>query len=75
MYQGFGVFKLCGVEQRAPLVFGRAAITLGIGPHSSLNLCSDTREHADLFCGAPSVYHYGAQYKYLGYYYCATKFS
>jgi len=25
--------KLCGVEQRAPLIFGRAAITLGIGPH------------------------------------------
>jgi len=23
----------CGVEQRAPPVFGRAAITLGIGPH------------------------------------------
>jgi len=28
--------KLCGVEQRAPPVFGRAAITLGIGPHSSV---------------------------------------
>jgi len=27
--------KLCGVEQRAPSVLGRAAITLGIGPHSS----------------------------------------
>jgi len=27
--------KLCGVEQRAPSMFGRAAITLGIGPHSS----------------------------------------
>jgi len=27
--------KLCGVEQRAPLIFGRAAISLGIGPHSS----------------------------------------
>ena len=26
----------CGVEQRAPPVFGRAAVTLGIGPHSSL---------------------------------------
>ena len=23
----------CGVEQRAPPVFGKAAITLGIGPH------------------------------------------
>ena len=27
--------KLCGVEQRSPPVFGRATITLGIGPHSS----------------------------------------
>jgi len=26
---------LCGVEQRAPAMFGRATITLGIGPHSS----------------------------------------
>jgi len=26
--------KLCGVKQRAPAIFGRAAITLGIGPHS-----------------------------------------
>jgi len=25
----------CGVQQRAPPIFGRAAITLGIGPHSS----------------------------------------
>jgi len=25
--------KLCGVEQRAPPIFGRAAITMGIGPH------------------------------------------
>jgi len=28
--------KLCGVEQRVPPIFGRAAITLGIGPHSSI---------------------------------------
>ena len=28
--------KLCGVEQRAPPIFGRATITLGINPHSSL---------------------------------------
>jgi len=27
--------KLCGVEHRAPAIFGRANITLGIGPHSS----------------------------------------
>ena len=28
--------KLCGVEQRAPPIFYRATIRLGIGPHSSL---------------------------------------
>jgi len=27
-----GVSKLCSVEQKAPPIFGRAAITLGIGP-------------------------------------------
>ena len=32
--------KLCGIEQRAPPMFGRAAITLGIGPHSSFTLFS-----------------------------------
>jgi len=30
-----GVSQLCGIEQRAPPIFGRAAITLDIGPHSS----------------------------------------
>jgi len=30
--------KLCGVEQRAPPMFGRATITLGIGPHSSISV-------------------------------------
>ena len=31
----------CGVEQRASPIFGRAAITLGIGPHSSsFDFCS-----------------------------------
>jgi len=30
-----GVSKFCGVEQRAPPIFDRAAITLGIGSHSS----------------------------------------
>jgi len=29
-----GVTKVCGVDQRAPPIFGRAAITWGIGPHS-----------------------------------------
>ena len=46
-FNGFGVLaallhgilvvasaKLCGVEQRAPPIFGRAATTLGIGAHS-----------------------------------------
>ena len=28
--------KLCGVEHKAPPIFGRATITLGIGRHSSL---------------------------------------
>jgi len=28
-----GSAKLCSVEQRVPPIFGRAAITLGIGPH------------------------------------------
>jgi len=28
----------CGVEQRAPHIFDRAAITLGIGPHSSFTI-------------------------------------
>jgi len=43
-FNGFRVFAYCtalysrrqpncGVEQRAPLTFGRAAITFGIGPH------------------------------------------
>jgi len=27
--------KLCGLEKRVPPIFGRAAITFGIGPHSS----------------------------------------
>jgi len=33
---GSGRLPNCGVEQRAPLIFSRAAITFGIGPHSSL---------------------------------------
>jgi len=28
--------KLCGVEHRSPPIFGRATITLGIGPHSRI---------------------------------------
>ena len=33
--QQYASAKLCDVEQRAPPIFGRATITLGIGPHSS----------------------------------------
>jgi len=36
--------KLCGVEQTAPDTFDRAAITLGIGPHSS-SLFSFIKHH------------------------------
>ena len=36
--QQWALAKLCGVEQRAPPVFGRATIRLGIGPHSSQQL-------------------------------------
>jgi len=32
---GISQTSLRGVEQRAPPIFGRAAIKLGIGPHSS----------------------------------------
>jgi len=30
-----GVSQTFGIEQRAPPIFGRVSITLGIGPHSS----------------------------------------
>jgi len=33
--QVMGVSQTFGVEQRAPPMFGRVTITLGIGPHSS----------------------------------------
>jgi len=33
--------KLCGVKHMAPPIFGRATITFGIGPHSSLVLSID----------------------------------
>jgi len=35
-----GVSQLCGVDQRAPPIFGMAAITFGIGPHSSIVIYS-----------------------------------
>ena len=40
--------KLCGVEQRVPPIFGRAAITLGIGPHSSFKIVSQKLKCLDL---------------------------
>ena len=40
--------KLCGIEQRAPPIFGRAAITLGIGPHSSFHLVQFVHS---MYCG------------------------
>jgi len=30
--------KLCGVKERAPPIFGRAAVTLGSGPHSTYEI-------------------------------------
>ena len=37
-HSGSGRQPNCGAEQMAPPIFGRATITLGIGPHSSLSL-------------------------------------
>ena len=34
--QVVSVSQICGIEQRAPSMFGRATIRLGIGPHSRL---------------------------------------
>ena len=35
LLHGSQVVSVSGVEQRTPPMFGRATITLGIGPHSS----------------------------------------
>jgi len=40
----------CSVEQRAPPVVGRAAITLGIGPHSSWSIFRHATECLLLAC-------------------------
>jgi len=49
--------KLCGVEQRAPPMFGRATITLGIGPHSSrdffLHFDAKYTFHCAMLCTVP----------------------
>ena len=39
----------CGVEQREPPIFGRAAITLGIGPHSKLHMDSIYQNTAAMY--------------------------
>jgi len=40
----------CGVEQRAPPIFGRATIMFGIGPHSSLNYYASAYNRGDNYC-------------------------
>ena len=47
-----GVSQTCGVDQRAPPIFGKAVITLGIGPHSSFHFISIviTRCHTSVVC-------------------------
>ena len=39
VFQYWASAKLCGVEQRAPPIFGRVTITLGIGPHFQFPVC------------------------------------
>jgi len=41
--------KLCGLEHRAPPIFGRATITLGTGPHSSLLVYEISLERLNAF--------------------------
>ena len=59
--------KLCDVEQRAPPIFGRAAITLGIVPHSSLVCillyCWNPAQPAPMnqFWRLKTKFHYGIQ--------------
>jgi len=47
-----GVSQICGVQQRASPIFGRAAITLGIGPHSR---CFSFVHLLFLFGSAPKI--------------------
>jgi len=42
----------CGIEQRAPPIFGRAAITLGIGPHFQLFIF---QRLLHLWCGPSTI--------------------
>jgi len=50
--QYWAAAKLCGVEQTVPPIFDRAAITLGIGPHSSYLLShnGDVFQYANEKC-------------------------
>ena len=43
--------RQCGVEQRAPPIFGRATITLGIGPHCSYFIFADNATTFKLLSG------------------------
>jgi len=55
----------CGVLQRAPPIFGRMAITLGVGPHSSLTLF--LRAYFEKNCTAENLDSHTAtcEYKFL----------
>jgi len=53
--------KLCRVEQRAPPIFGRAAITLGIGPHSSSPWSSPTNLPPSLSATFYTTWHIKSQ--------------
>ena len=46
--------QLCGAEQRAPPIFGRATITLGIGPHSIVSCFSGTCSSCDCVSQEPN---------------------
>jgi len=50
--------KLCGVEQRAPSIFGRAAIMLGIDPHSTYFCYAERRQLVLYFCPMVSLVRY-----------------
>ena len=45
LLHGTVVAKLCGLEQRAPPIFGRAAITLDIDPHFYFHIILKIGQH------------------------------
>jgi len=62
--------NLCGVEQRAPPIFGRATITLGIGPYSSLYYkCSSSAygyyTNSKLFVDHAAIFNHFKQWRQL----------